>query len=293
MIKKILPLKLKKYIKTYIEKNYKETYITYKNRTIHANKFENKNIIVTGGTGAIGSAICKKLLMEGATVGIAGRSNAKILETLEIINNNELVQEGVAIPLNMDVTNQESIKIAIEYFVEKAGQIDVLINNAGGGARENSKPIYEQNVEIIDSVLNTNLRGTILCSKLAIPHMLHNNSGKIINMSSIVGLKGKKTMSDYAASKAGIIGFTKSLALELGEYNITVNCISPGMVNQIPFDSEMPIRYTNCNCLKRFGYTDEVADLVSFIISEEADYITGNNFVIDGGRSLGLMGDSN
>lgn len=98
-------------------------------------------------------------------------------------------------------------------------------------------------------------------------------------------------MTDYSSAKAGIIGFTKSLALELGTYNIRVNCISPGMVNQTLFDMGKPIQKTNTNCLGRFGYTDEVANLVAFIVSDRAKFITGHNFVIDGGRSLGLMGD--
>ena len=110
-------------------------------------------------------------------------------------------------------------------------------------------------------------------------------------MSSIVGINGKKNFSDYAAAKAGIIGYTKSLALELGEYGITVNCVAPGGIIQVPFDAGVPEIKVETSSIGRLGYTDEVANLVEFIASPKADYITGQIFIIDGGRSLGLMGD--
>lgn len=111
-------------------------------------------------------------------------------------------------------------------------------------------------------------------------------------MSSVVGLQGKNGMTDYAASKSGIIGFTRSLAVELGKRGITVNCVSPGWVNQAIFDRGQKPSQGNVNCLGHSGKTDEVAALVAFLASDEAGYITGQNIVIDGGRSLGLWGDN-
>lgn len=137
------------------------------------------------------------------------------------------------IPICMDVTADADIK----------REIDAFINNAGGSARSNNKVFWEQDIEVI------------------------------VNMASVVGMNGKEKMTDYAAAKSGIIDFTKSLALELGKYNIRVNCVSTGMVSQISFDAGLPIRGTNINCLGKFGYTDNVADLVAFIVSGEANIL--------------------
>ncbi len=289
IIKKVIPKSVKQYIRRNLNEGSKT--VEYTVRLTNEKRFANQRIIVTGATGAIGSAICHRLVAEGATVGICGRNIDKINELIERFQSENICKEGSCYPLVLDVTNDNNISLAIEEFVVKTGGLDAFVNNAGGGAREKSKPIHMQDIEIIDRVLNTNLRGSIICAREAARIMAMNKNGKIINMSSVIGMNGKAEMSDYAAAKAGIIGFTKSLALELGEHNITVNCISPGMVNQIPFDGGLHVRQTDQNCLGRFGYTDEVANLVAFILSKDADYITGHNFVIDGGRSLGLMGE--
>ena len=118
--------------------------------------------------------------------------------------------------------------------------------------------------------------------------MKENSYGKIINISSVVGINGMSKYSEYAAAKAGIIGFTKSLAMELAPYGINVNCISPGMINQIAFDKPLNEVKTNKSFVGKVGKTDEIANAVAFLVSDEANYIVGQNLVIDGGRTLGL-----
>lgn len=254
-------------------------------------KLAGLNVMVTGGTGAIGSAICYELAAMGATVGICGRSSEKIKSTIDYISLESPMVAQNLVPVVLDVNNDNQIQNAIEKFNEEHG-LDAFINNAGGQNGRVGKlaaHIFENSIEDIDLVLDTNLRGTILCSRIAAQIMARQKCGTIISMASVIGIGGKAGYCDYAATKAGIIGFTKSLALEMAQYGVRVNCISPGLVNQTPFDEGSPERYTELTALKRAGYTKEIADAVVFLLDDK--YITGQNIVVDGGRSLGLYGD--
>lgn len=253
-------------------------------------KLEGMRVLVTGATGAIGSALTHRLLLEGATVGVCGRNFDKI-RTM----NDRFIREGLSadhiIPLIIDVTDDGSIRKGVASFVAACGGVDALVNNAGGSARGLQKPFSEQDFDIIDKIVRVNLRGTMLCTHEIVPHLIEQGTGgRILNMSSVMGMSGAANMCDYAASKAGIIGFTKSLAVELGSYGITVNCVSPGMVSQYPGEYTRVLRSTTGNRLGRFGTPDEVARLITYLLSPDADYITGQNLVIDGGRTLGLTG---
>jgi 3-oxoacyl-[acyl-carrier protein] reductase len=175
--------------------------------------------------------------------------------------------------------------------VAKEGKIDILVNCAGGSTRGMNAYLHEQSVEMIDSMLNTNLRGSILCSREAAKYMVKQRAGKIINIASVIGLRGKARFTDYAASKAGIIGYTSSLTIELGEFSINVNCISPGFIQRGMYTDEQIPYMLNSNYLKRVGTPEDIACAVAFLASSEADFITGQNLCVDGGCSLGLHGD--
>lgn len=254
--------------------------------------FADKTVLVTGGTGAIGSAICYELAAKGATVGISGRNANKIEETIERIRKESPMVAEKLVPVVLDVNKDDQIKKGIEEFLGLFGKIDVFVNNAGGQPGKLGsfqRHLFEQPIDQIDLVLTTNLRGTLLCSREVCGVMAKQRFGHIISMASVIGMGGKAGYSDYAATKAAIIGMTKSLALEMAEFNVRVNCISPGTINQVPFDAGSEPLPSQLNPMNRSGFTQEIAETVSFLVKNE--FITGQNIIVDGGRSLGLYGD--
>jgi len=291
IVKKIIPKRIKEWYKktqiNIIKTDLRDTECIYKLKIDDTKKFENKVAIVTGGSGAIGSAISFRLAMEGAFVYVAGRNIDNISRVVNMIRENN----GNAVSLVLDVTKPENIENEFKKIYDEHGRIDIIVNNAGGSSRKQSKILVDQDINVIDMVLDSNLRGTILCCKYVAKYMINSKSGKIINIGSTTGLQGNMGNVDYAASKSGIIGLTKALAKELGEYNINVNCVSPGRINQIMFDEILDDIKDDGAYLLRKGKTGEVSSVVTFLASDEASFITGQNFVVDGGRSLGLKGD--
>ncbi len=248
---------------------------------------EGKIAVVTGATGFIGEAISNRLAYEGAIVFLGARDEQKVKAVLD-----RMLEKGIkAFPLIFDVTNEKLVQDAFDKVVSEQGKIDILVNCAGGSARDDWNYLHEQDGKVIERIIDINLKGTLFCSKWAAKNMVSNKCGKIINISSTVGVGGKSGFSDYAAAKAGIIGFTKSLALELGEHGITVNCVTPGIVFRGEFTKQSIKSFTNKNAMNSLGIANDIAYGVSFFASDEANFITGQNLIIDGGRSLGLKGD--
>ena len=265
----------------------------YKLNTEESKIFLDKHVIVTGGTGAIGSAICFDLAAKGATVGVCGRSVEKIGSTINAMTSENPDLKERLIPLVMDVTEDSSISKAFQEWANKGYSLDAFVNNAGGQPGRvgtGAELLWEKEISQVDLVVKTNLRGLMVCSIEAAKIMTEQRYGTIINIGSVHGVGGMKGMTDYATAKAGVIGFTRSFALELGKYGVRCNCVSPGLVNQTAFDGGSPELKSSRNVLGRNGYTQEVAQVVSYLISDS--YITGQNIIVDGGRSLGLYGDS-
>lgn len=250
-------------------------------------RFQGKVAVVTGAAGWIGQSICRRLGIEGAKVYLIGRTESSLDRVAA-----QMREEGsVGIPCSADITNADNVSETIEKIAQEAGAIDIFVNCAGGSARENMAELVSQRIEVIDDILCTNLRGTVLCTRAAGQIMVKQKSGRIINLSSIIAEHGKQCCAEYAAAKAGILGLTKTAAQELGAKGITVNCVSPGFIQRDSYTSDRLPYLLKSNFLNRIGTAEDVAAAVAFLASDDAQFITGQNIVVDGGRSLGLHGD--
>jgi NAD(P)-dependent dehydrogenase (short-subunit alcohol dehydrogenase family) len=187
-----------------------------------------------------------------------------------------------------DITNECETKESVDTIISKEGHLDILINCAGGSARNKMAMLVEQDLEVIYTVLTSNLKGTIICSKYAAKYMVSQKNGVIINIGSTTGIQGNTGNCDYATAKSGIIGFTKALAQEVGLFQVRVNCVSPGFIQTGEFDSDRVEYLRKSNFLNAVGEPEDIAHAVEFLVSDRAKFITGINLVVDGGRILGL-----
>ncbi|MDK0898838.1 3-oxoacyl-[acyl-carrier-protein] reductase [Clostridium perfringens] len=244
---------------------------------------KDKVAIVTGGTRGIGRAIALKLADHGANIVINYRNSDKEAEELKAI----LEGKGVKVlTVKCDISNFEDSKNLMDKCKEVFGKIDILVNNAG---ITKDTLIMRMKEEDFDNVIDVNLKGTFNCAKHASAIMLKQRFGKIINMTSVVGIAGNAAQVNYAASKAGVIGLTKSLAKELGSRGITVNAVAPGFINtdMTASLSEKVKEEASKNIpLKRLGDPEDVANLVGFLASDAANYITGQVINVDGGMVM-------
>jgi|TARA_B110000263_G_scaffold61402_1_gene52791 3-oxoacyl-[acyl-carrier protein] reductase len=242
----------------------------------------NKIAIVTGASRGIGSAIAHNLSKAGAKVVLISRS----IDALKSVESEIKSNGGEAISITADVSNLESFTNAISQVVETWGTVDILINNAGI-TKDNI--ILRLKEEDWDAVIDINLKGCFNGIKAVARPMLKARSGRIINITSVIGLIGNSGQSNYAASKAGILGLTKSIAKELGPRNITVNAIAPGYIQTEMTDNLDQTSKDNLMKsipLQRLGKPEEIASLVCFLASEEAAYITGQTLNVDGGMVM-------
>ena len=244
---------------------------------------KDKVAVVTGGGRGIGRAIVLALGREGIKVLINYRGKKEsAFETLEELK--KLGGEGEI--YQADVSVEEEVEKMFNFVIEKWGKLDILVNNAGI-TKDNL--LIRMKSEEWDQVINTNLRGVFLCTKSALKIMLKQRSGRIINISSVVGLKGNIGQANYASAKAGIIGFTKAVAREVASRGITVNAIAPGFIKTEMTDvlsEEMKKKVLDEIPLGRFGDPEDVANAVKFLVSDEASYITGIVLNVDGGLAI-------
>ena len=236
--------------------------------------FTDKVAVVTGGAGRIGRPLCEKLAASGAAVAVVDIAADGAEAEAEKIRQ----AGGKARGYGMDVRSADSVRGAAERILADFGRVDILVNNAGVWR---SRPVVEMDEEFWCSQIDLNLNGVFRVTRAFLPGMLERGYGRVVNLGSISGEVGLPLYAAYSASKAGVIMFTKTLAMEVAKRGVTVNCVSPGMIGDKPGG---PIKQT---WIERWGTGPEVADLILFLASDAASFITGVDYTIDGGRILG------
>ena len=239
-------------------------------------------VVVTGAGRGIGKAIALRLAGEGATIAACGRTLANVEATASEVAK----AGGKASAYAVDVANGAQVAETCEKILKEFGRVDVLVNNAGV---TRDQLLLRMTDEEWDTVLDTNLKGAFNFTKSVSRAMLKQRSGRIINITSIIGLTGNAGQSNYAASKAGLIGFTKSVARELASRNITANAVAPGfIVTEMTDALGEPARETLKTriALGRLGAAEDVANVVLFLASDLAAYVTGQVITVDGGLAM-------
>jgi NAD(P)-dependent dehydrogenase (short-subunit alcohol dehydrogenase family) len=245
-------------------------------------RLKNKKAIVTGAGQGIGKSIALKMAQEGADVVIAEMNSATGTETQKEVE----ALGGKSLFIPVDVANQKQVQGMVDEILRTWKRIDILVNNAGFDRPGNLLKVREEDW---DAVLGVHLKGTLNCIQAVSPHLIENSYGKIVNISSVWGKRGALSEISYSTAKAGIIGMTKSIARELGRYQINVNVVLPGFI-LTPTVSKMAEKYQNIiienTPFRRVGQPEEVANVVAFLVSDEASFMTGAAVEVSGGWNM-------
>ena len=241
-----------------------------------------KTAIVTGASQGIGKTIAIEMAKSGAIVFCLARNKEALDATIKIITENG----GKATAFSCDISNNDDFKTIILNIIKEHGSIDILVNNAGI-TKDNLLMRMSDNQW--DDVLNINLKGSFTCTRSVIKYMMKKKYGRIINITSIVGMTGNAGQANYAASKSGLIGLTKSIAKEVASRGITANCVAPGWIETSMTDqlsTEVKNKFLSQIPTGKIGQSKDIANAVIFLASDEAGYITGQTITVDGGRII-------
>ena len=241
---------------------------------------EGRVALVTGASRGIGAAVACRLAEAGAKVAVNYRSSpdaaAAVVESI-------VAAGGAAILADGDVSDETAVENAVNGVIKEWGAIDILVNNAG---INRDRLLLRMKPEDFDAVIGVDLRGAFLCTRYVMPYLIKQRHGRVVNMSSVVGLSGNPGQANYAAAKAGLVGFTKAVAREVASRNVTVNALAPGYITTGMVEELTPEKRQHILDripMGRFGTSEEVAEAVVFLCSESASYITGQVLTIDGG----------
>jgi len=244
-------------------------------------RLKGKVAMVTGSSRGIGNAVAKKYLEEGAKVVLIDRDEESVQKSVE-----DMKQYGDAVGYAMDVTDRARVQVVFETVVKEHGTLDILVNNAG---ITQDAQLYKMSEDQWDAVINVNLKGVFNCAQEAVKIMREKKTGSIINISSVVGLYGNFGQVNYAATKSGVIGMTKSIAKEVGRKNVTVNAVAPGFI-MTEMTAKMPDKVLDMMKEKaplgRLGQPEDIANACLFLASEESRFVTGTVLSVDGGVVL-------
>ena len=239
----------------------------------------NKKIFLTGASGGIGSAICERFIKNSFRLVLTSSSNEKIMKLKEKYGGDHYYYK-------VDLSDPENLQTSLDQISKEHKDITIIVNNAG---RTHDNLIFRMKSDQWSEVIQTNLNSNYQIIKSLLPNMLSNKYGKIIGVSSIVGSTGNPGQANYVASKSGLVGLYKSIALEVAKRNINVNVISPGFISTKmteKLNDEQKKNYLSKIPMMRFGNPDDIANLVFFLSSDESSYITGQNFHINGGMLM-------
>ena len=241
-----------------------------------------KIAIVTGASQGIGETIAVEMAKSGANVFCLARNKNALDSTI-----NKIISNGdKASAYSCDISNNEQFNNIVTDIFKEYGSIDILVNNAG---ITNDTLLMRMSDDQWDSVLNINLKGSFTCIRSVVKYMMKKKSGRIINITSIVGLTGNAGQANYAASKAGLIGMTKSIAKEVASRGITANCVAPGWIETAmteQLSDDVKNKFLSQIPTGKIGYPKDIANTVIFLASKEAEYITGQTITVDGGRII-------
>ena len=243
----------------------------------------NKVALITGGSRGIGRAVSLRLASDGVKLAINYKSDKKSADLVVGLAKEMGVE---ALSVQADVSDSSQVDVMVDQVVSEFGNVDILVNNAG---IIHDSLLMRMSEDVWDEVLNTNLKGSYNCTKAVLRYMVRQRWGRVINVVSVVGIEGNPGQSNYAASKAGVIAFSRSIAKEVASRNITVNSVAPGYIStEIVADLNPEFKELILSRIpqNKFGTVEDVSNMVGYLASEEANYITGEVIRVDGGIEL-------